>query len=166
MELRQLKYFAEAASTLNFTESARNLNITQSTLSQQIKQLECELKTLLFDRLGKKVILTEAGVSFLPYAKQTLMDAEAGKQTLMDLRNIEAGSLKIGVTYSLSNLLTETLLLFTKKYPQINIEVVYCSSYDLLELLKTHEVDCILSFQKNSVNYNFETGRASCREMV
>lgn len=60
MELRQLRYFAKVAETLNFSEAARVLHITQSTLSQQIKQLECELGTPLLTRSSHKVALTEA----------------------------------------------------------------------------------------------------------
>lgn len=75
MELRQLRYFLKAAETLNFTDAAKQMYITQSTLSQQIKQLETELNVLLFDRIGKKVFLTEAGNEFLPFAKQTVGDA-------------------------------------------------------------------------------------------
>ncbi len=157
MELRQLRYFVEAAKTLNFTESSRNLFITQSTLSQQIKQLETELGIPLFDRIGKKVLLTEAGESFLPYAKKTLQEAEFGKQKIIDLQNIKSGNLRIGVTYSLSPLLTESLLYFTKAFPAITIEIVYCSSYDLLELLRSNEVDFILSFQAALTDSYFES---------
>ena len=70
MELRQLKYFITSADTLNFTEAARLCYITQSTLSQQIKQLETELGVQLFERIGKRVFLTETGRDFLPYARQ------------------------------------------------------------------------------------------------
>ena len=66
MELRQLKYFITSADTLNFTEAARQCFITQSTLSQQIKQLETELGVQLFERIGKRVFLTETGRDFLP----------------------------------------------------------------------------------------------------
>ncbi|MEG1616650.1 MAG: LysR substrate-binding domain-containing protein [Bacteroidales bacterium] len=147
MELRQLRYFTEAAEQLNFTEAARNMCITQSTLSQQIKQLEEELDILLFDRIGKRVLLTEAGESFLPYAKKTLQEAESGKQIIMDLQNIEGGTLRIGVTYSLSPLLTNAIILFTKRHPAVKLEIQYRSSGDLLELLKNHKVDVILSFK-------------------
>lgn len=61
MELRQLKYFAKLAETLNFSDAARQLFISQSTLSQQIKQLEQELNTQLFQRDNHKVTLTEPG---------------------------------------------------------------------------------------------------------
>ena len=112
---------------------------------------------MLFDRIGKKVILTEAGESFLPYAKKTLQEAESGKQKITDLKNIDAGTLKIGVTYSLCPLLTDSVLQFSKKYPSIKIEIVYCSSYDLLELLRNHDVDLILSFMPSWQDTNFES---------
>lgn len=76
--------------------------ITQSTLSQQIKQLETELNVLLFDRIGKKVFLTEAGNEFLPFAKQTVGDADLAVQRIQDLQGIRTGKLRIGITYSLS----------------------------------------------------------------
>ena len=114
MELRQLKYFKQACELQNFSEAARALHISQSTLSQQIKQLENELDVLLFDRVGKRVIPTEAGVAFLPYAHKEIKNAENGKQIIRDLKGIETGSLHIGVTYSMSPLLIAALNQFTK----------------------------------------------------
>jgi LysR family cyn operon transcriptional activator len=58
----------KAKELLNFTEAARALNISQSTLSQQIKQLEDELTVPLFNRIGKRITLTEAGRLFSEYA--------------------------------------------------------------------------------------------------
>lgn len=55
MEIRQLKYFVNAATTMNFTDAARLSNVAQSTLSQQIRQLETELDVPLFHRQGKHV---------------------------------------------------------------------------------------------------------------
>lgn len=156
MELRQLKYFSAAAETLNFTEAARGLFITQSTLSQQIKQLEEELGIPLFDRIGKQVLLTEAGSSFLPYARQTLQNAEYGKQKLRDLQQIHCGTLRIGVTYSLSPLLTNTIQIFARKYPDIVLDIRYFSSSDLLSRLKEHQFDFILSFLPQQKEEVFE----------
>ena len=61
MELRQLRYFAEAARLLSFSEAARSMCVAQSTLSQQVRQLEDELGVQLFDRQSHSVTLTEAG---------------------------------------------------------------------------------------------------------
>lgn len=66
MEIRQLKYFVRMAQTLNFSEAARSLYVSQSTLSQQIKSLEYELGTLLFQRDSHSVSITESGEMLLP----------------------------------------------------------------------------------------------------
>ena len=60
MELTPLKYFVKLADVLSFTEASKELFITQSTLSLSIKQLEEELGVTLFDRIGKKIYLTDA----------------------------------------------------------------------------------------------------------
>lgn len=146
MELRQLRYFLKASDTLNFTDAARQLYITQSTLSQQIKQLEDELNVLLFDRIGKKVYLTEAGKEFLPFAKQTVEDAELGVQRIRDLQGIRRGTLRIGITYSLSFGFSSILLKFMKEYPNIKLEVIYDTALELLQKLKNRDLDFVLSF--------------------
>ena len=112
MELRQLRYFVKAAETLNFSEAAKGLYITQSTLSQQIRQLETELDVQLFQRNSHEVTLTEAGAELLPYAKETLYAADTCKEHIRDLQQLLTGTLNIGVTYSFSPILTETVLAF------------------------------------------------------
>lgn len=146
MELRQLKYFIRSAELQNFTEAAHGLYISQSTLSQQIKQLEDELGIPLFDRIGKRVRLTEAGAKFLPYARQTMLDADSGRQVIHDLKGLKTGELRIGVTYGLSSLLTPVLVQFSAKYPDVKIIVEFGTSQDLLDKLRNTKVDFLLSF--------------------
>ena len=147
MELRQLKYFVKSAEYLNFSVAAKHLYITQSTLSQQIKQLEFELGFELFLRNSRHISLTEAGEEFLPFARKTIQDAEDGVQRLHDLQHVKAGKLRVGVTYSLSTVLTEGLLEFMKAYPDIKLEVCYKTVNELLALLKERELDFILSYK-------------------
>ncbi len=146
MELRQLNYFLKAAEIQNFTEAAKKLCITQSTLSQQIKQLENEMNVLLFDRIGKRLYLTEAGKEFVPFARQTVHDAELGKQRILDLQNIHTGTLRVGITHSLSFGLSLTVLHFMQEYPNIHLEIVSSTITDLLEMLKHRDIDFVLSF--------------------
>lgn len=150
MELRQLQYFLKAAELQNFTEASRQLFITQSTLSQQIKQLENELGMFLFDRIGKHVYLTEAGREFTPFARQTISDANLGKQRILDLQNIRTGSLRVAVTYSLSFGLSSIVLRFMEQYPNIRLEIVYSTASELLQMLKHREVDFVLSFKSDN----------------
>lgn len=147
MELRQLKYFVMSAEYLNFSEAAKHLYITQSTLSQQIKQLEFDLGFPLFLRNSRHIVLTEAGEEFLPYARKTIREAEDGVQRLHDLQNVKAGTLRVGVTYSLSSVLTEGLLRFMRQYPKVKLEICYETVNRLLELLKSRKLDFVLSYK-------------------
>lgn len=147
MELRQLKYFIKTAETLSFSEASKALCITQSTLSQQIKQLETELGTPLFIRSSHSVSLTEAGEEMLPYARHTVNSAELCAARISDLNNMTAGTLNIGVTYSFSPILTETLIMFRKMYPDIKLNICYRPMSELMELLKSREVDFVLAFR-------------------
>ncbi|MGN1263761.1 MAG: LysR family transcriptional regulator, partial [Prevotella sp.] len=121
MELRQLRYFVKAAETLNFSDAAKALNIAQSTLSQQVRQLEDELNVSLFQRNSHSMSLTEAGSELLPIAMRTLHDAETCADRIRDLQQLLTGTLNIGVTYSFSPILTETLIEFMKKYPRVKL---------------------------------------------
>ncbi|PBJ10183.1 LysR substrate-binding domain-containing protein [Flavobacterium sp. ACN6] len=150
MELRQLKYFVRAAELLNFTQAAEDLYITQSTLSHQIKELETSLNVLLFDRIGRRVKLTESGEIMLEYARRTIRQAEEGKQVLMDLNNLKTGKIIIGSTYGLVNLLLQSATEFNEEFPDIQIQIVLGSTSDLMQKIRSYEIDCMLSFMPSS----------------
>lgn len=147
MELRQLKYFITSADTLNFTEAARQCFITQSTLSQQIKQLETELGVQLFERIGKRVFLTETGRDFLPYARQTVADADYGVQRIKDIEDLKTGRLCIGTTFGLSALITDAIARFSEQYPEIHLEVMFLKQDELIEAVRERKVDFALTFE-------------------
>ncbi len=157
MELRQLKYFVKVAETLNFSEASRALFITQSTLSQQIKQLEQEMGTMLFVRDSHSVSLTEAGSELLPYAVRTLQDAQLCHERMNDLRELLAGTLNIGVTYSFSPILTETLLDFMKLYPGVKLNIYYKPVSELMTMLSEREVDFVLAFRPRQATDGIES---------
>lgn len=147
MELRQLKYFVKVAECLSFSEAAKMLCVTQSTLSQQIKQLECELGVPLFVRSSHSVALTEMGNEMLPSARQTIGCAEGCIERIADVSNMRTGTLNIGVTYSFSPILTETLIQFRKLYPDIKLNIFYKPMAELMIMLKEREVDFVLAFR-------------------
>lgn len=147
MELRQLRYFAKAAETLNFSDAAKCLNIAQSSLSQQIKQLEDELGTQFFIRGSHSIRLTEAGEVMLPFALRTIHDAEACTDRIHDLQKMLTGTLNIGVTHSFSSILTESVISFMKMYPGIKLNIVYKQMNELMELLAKRDIDFVLAFK-------------------
>lgn len=150
MELRQLKYFVKAAELLNFSDAARAVYVAQSTLSQQIKQLEEELDVQLFERHAHTVSLTEAGAELLPYARRTLHEADSCMARVNDLSQLQGGTLNIGVTYSFSPILTETLLEFTKRYPRVTLNIFYKPMAELMAMLRDRTVDFVLAFRPSA----------------
>ena len=150
MELRQLKYFVKIAETLNFSKASKSLYVTQSTLSQQISQLEQEMDTPLFQRNTHSVSLTEAGKILLPYAILTIHSAETCFDRMQDLKDLLTGTLNIGVTYSFSPILTETLLTFMNKYPKVKLNIFYKPMADLMDMLRHRELDFVLAFKPST----------------
>ena len=86
MELRNINTFLHIAELHSFSSAARELGYSQSAVSAQIAQLEAELGTPLFDRVGKTVRLTDAGQTFQSYARTLLITAQQAKAALMPAR--------------------------------------------------------------------------------
>ena len=157
MELRQLRYFLKVAELLNFSEASKALFVTQSTLSQQIKQLETELDTTLFERNSHEVTLTEAGQKLVRYAQKVVVDADICQQKMTDLKSLLTGELNIGVTFTFSPLLTETVLEFMERYPDVRLNIIYKTMAELMDMLQRHEVDFVLAFKPTEKNERVES---------
>jgi LysR family cyn operon transcriptional activator len=124
MELRHLRYFVALAECLNFTRAAERAHVAQSTLSHQVRQLENELGHDLFDRLGKRVVLTEAGESFLGYASKALREVDQGLSELMRTPDELSGEVRIGATHTFNvGFVPECLAAFMEKYPTVKVTV-------------------------------------------
>jgi DNA-binding transcriptional LysR family regulator len=119
MEVRQLQTFCVLAEELNFTRTAERVHTVQSNVTSQIKALEAELGSPLFDRLAKRVVLTEAGRRFRPYAEKALAAMDEGLRTVK-FGSEPAGPLQIYAPESvLTYRLPEVLKLFRKRYPRV-----------------------------------------------
>jgi len=157
MELRQLKYFVKVAELNSFSEAARQLNITQSNLSQQIRQLEGELRVELLVRDSHRVRLTDIGIAFLPQAERTLSAAKTCLDRIRDVQNLGDGELNLGSTYSFLPLLKETVLQFMKEYPGVKINLCCHSMETLLMMLKEERIDMALSYKPTFVTPEIES---------
>lgn len=124
MELRHLRYFVALADCLNFTRAAERVHVTQSTLSHQVRQLENELGHDLFDRMGKRVVLTEAGESFLGYASKALREVDQGLSELMRAPDELSGEVRVGATHTFNiGFVPECLAAFMRKNPTVKVSV-------------------------------------------
>ncbi len=145
MEVRQLQTFCVLVEELNFTRTAERVHTVQSNVTSQIKALEAELGTQLFDRLAKRVLLTEAGHRFLPYAEKALAAMEQGCRAVK-FGSEPAGPLRIGAPESvLTYRLPEVLKLFRKRYPQV--ELMFRPDFDekLVDALESGKLDLAIS---------------------
>jgi len=121
MELRQLEIFQALAEELHFTRAAARVHCVQSNVTTQIRALEEELGTPLFDRLAKNVVLTDAGRRLLPYAEKVLSTLREANAVVAQ-SSIPAGPLRIGAPESvLTYRLPEVLSRFRKQFPKVEL---------------------------------------------
>ncbi|HLY42863.1 MAG TPA: LysR family transcriptional regulator [Terracidiphilus sp.] len=157
MEVRQLLIFRALAEELNFTRTAEKVHTVQSNVTAQIKALEDELGVPLFDRLGRRVVLTDAGHRFLPFAEQALAAMEQGQRAIK-AGSEPSGPLKISapesiVTYRLPLLLRK----FRRKFP--HVELIFKPHLDntLLVELETGKVDMVIDMRDAVANPAFQS---------
>ncbi|SAI21397.1 LysR family transcriptional regulator [Bordetella ansorpii] len=124
MELRHLRYFVALANSLNFTRAAQRVHVTQSTLSHQIRQLEDEIGKPLFDRIGKRVSLTEAGDAFLGYASRALQEVDQGLGELKSAESPMSGAVRVAATHTFNlNIIPECVGQFLARNPTVRLSV-------------------------------------------
>ena len=124
MELRHLRYFAAVAEELNVRQAGRRLHVSQPPLSRQIRDLEEELGTKLFDRRKKKMTLTPAGESFLREARQILAHVERAGQLALAASRGETGQLTVGFLSALGGLLLPPAIRsFRRRFPAVDVTV-------------------------------------------
>ncbi|MCR2807560.1 LysR family transcriptional regulator [Paenibacillus soyae] len=132
MELRQLEYFAAVCKEMHFSRAAENLCTTQSNVSQQIKFLENELGMPLFDRIGKRIALTDAGKILLEQSHIIFERIDYIKGSITDLKRMEGARLDIGILPGDGDLLFDALLIdFHRRHPKLSIRVT--ESVDVYE---------------------------------
>ena len=146
MELTQLRYVLQLASTSNFSKAADRLYITQPALSQQINVLEEELGLKLFRRTTRKVTLTETGEEFVRGAREVLDRVEELQRTMALRRREVGGTLSVGLLSTLSHLnITEYISSFHKVYPNIHLDLQVAWSSELINRVLDRELDAAIT---------------------
>jgi len=136
LEIRQLKTFKTVATLLSFTQAAQHLNYAQSSISAQIQALEDELAVKLFDRLGRRILLTEAGERLLLYAGKLLDLAEETRTDVAEASQPQ-GSLTIRVPETLGvHYLPPVIKRFQRRFPQVGLLFTTCAHEGLQKDLR------------------------------
>jgi LysR family cyn operon transcriptional activator len=149
MELRHLRYFDALAETLNFSRAAERLHVTQSTLSHQIRQLEDEIGTPLFERSTRHVRLTEAGELLRSYATPALQQIDRALQALRPHAGDPLqGSLRLGTTHSFATRLVPMCVSsFIALAPGTVVSVQELSAREIAQRLAKGALDLGVSYR-------------------
>lgn len=123
MELFQLRYFVAVAEAQSFTRAAERCHVSQPSLSQQILKLEEEFEHKLFHRLGRRVLLTQAGETLLQHALEALSRLEAARREIAAASSTPyRGKIVVGAIPTMAPyLLPETIRSFRERHPQVEI---------------------------------------------
>lgn len=148
--VKHLETFLTVARLLNFGETARMLNYSQSTISEQIRGLEQYLDTRLFERIGRKVFLTEQGGKLIPFAERMVRDAEKLKNLFSD-NGIISGSLNIGAAETLCAFWLPPLLkAYRLLYPKVQMNIKVGNCVDFPQWLQQNIIDVAFSLNDES----------------
>lgn len=143
MEIRTLLTFARIAETGSFSKTAEQLGYSQSAVTMQIKQLEGDLRVQLFERLGKRVKLTQAGERLLPYALEVLDVVQRAESIAREPEEI-LGPLRIGTSESfVISVLPPVFAEFQRLCPHVEVRVQTALVADLFQKLRQNEVDLL-----------------------
>lgn len=145
--IRQLQVFVEAAHTLSFARVGERLHLTPAGVSFQIKQIELQTGFALFERVGKKATLTDAGKALLGYAKQVLQALNDADRAMMALKGLTGGRVTIGLVSTAKYIVPHLLARFQATYPAIAIDLRDGNRRWIIEALVKGELDVAIMGQ-------------------
>ena len=129
MDIQELQAFLAVADNGSFSRASETLFLTQPAVSKRIAQLEDELGTRLFDRIGRNVSLTEAGRALLPRARDILLALDDARRTLGNLSGRVSGPLHIATSHHIGlHRLPPVLRAYTARWPEVELDLQFMDS--------------------------------------
>ncbi len=141
VSLRQLKVFEAAASNRSFSKAAKILNLTQPGVSMHIKELETNAGLPLFERVGRRVFVTEAGQELLSRAREILRALKDAEDALDGLKGLKRGRINLAVVSTAKYFVPQLLARFGKDFPELEVRLAVNNRNSVIELLTANEVD-------------------------
>ncbi|MDP4549517.1 LysR family transcriptional regulator [Alkalihalobacillus macyae] len=136
MEINQLKAFDHVVRLGSFSKAARYLDVSQPTVSLRVKELEKSIGGSLFERVGKRMELTELGEGFLPYARQALDVLIIGAERAQSIKEGKRGQITIGTLPTFTTgLFSSTLSRMYDSYPEIDLIIHTGHNQQIIEML-------------------------------
>ncbi|WP_315781119.1 MULTISPECIES: LysR family transcriptional regulator [unclassified Bradyrhizobium] len=151
MTLEQLRIFVAVATREHVTQAARELNLTQSATSAAVAALEARYQTKLFDRVGRRIVLTAAGKAFLVEAKAVLARAAAAETVLDDLAGLKRGQLALAASQTIAGYwLPAFIHRFNAAHPAITLQLSIGNTEQVAERVREGSAD--LGFVEGDVD--------------
>jgi len=145
--IRQLRVFEAVKVHLSYSRAAETLHLSQPAVSMQIGQLEEIVGIPLFEQLGKKIYLTEAGREFGKYCRNILDQLSEAEGVMEELKGMERGKLAISVATTASHFATQLLAEFCKRYPGVSVSLDVTNRETLLNHLVQNAMDLVIMGQ-------------------
>src|SRR3954468_2362593 len=166
MEIRQLRYAEAVARHRHFTRAAAELHVAQSALSHQVRRLEAELGTELFERTSRSVAPTEAGEAVAARARRIFAEVDGIRGEVDELRGLVRGRVSVGALLPAGPLDVPRLLAsFAEAFPGIEVRLREGTAGDMLRFLETDDVDAAFTLQPELPG-NLEAERMGEEELV
>ncbi len=142
MQISQITAFLAVAELQSFSLAAERLHITQPAVSKRIRQLEETMQTTLFDRIGKKSILTPNGLALMPHAEQILLEIKTYKARLESEHDQPSGILSLATSHHVGlHRLPQVLRDFKIEYPQVDLDLHFMDSEDACITISKNELE-------------------------
>jgi DNA-binding transcriptional LysR family regulator len=142
MEISELKAFVAVVEFGSFSGAAEKIHLSQPAISKRIAQLESRIKSPLFDRIGHRVQLTEAGLKLLPHAQKILDALQDGLNDIEQLDKTPRGILRIGTSYHAGlHYLPSILKPFYSDYPEIDLDLHFMDSENALAAIEKGHIE-------------------------
>jgi DNA-binding transcriptional LysR family regulator len=155
MDVRDLQVFLSVSKHLNYTRAGEEINLSQPSVSVRVRQLETELGVKLFEQLGKKVVLTDAGQLLVPYANRVMAAVDDAHHAIDELQGLERGSMRIGASTTPGMyLVPQVVSRFKQSHPKIEIR---------LRIKDTREVEN--GVLNNEFDFGFVGGHLAAEEV-
>ena len=139
--VRQLQVFVEAAERLSLARVAERLHLTPSAVSFQIKQIEAQTGFALFERVGRKVALTDAGGLLLGYARLVLRSLQDADQAMTDLKGLTGGRVRLGLVSTSKYIVPHMIARFRTVVPGVTVQLTEGNRSRVLALLTGGDID-------------------------
>lgn len=141
----RLRVFSSVAKNLSFTKASQELFISQPAITKHIQELETMYQTRLFERMGNKILLTDAGRLLLEHCEKILEDYGRLEYEMNLLRNEHTGELRLGASTTIAQYVLPPLLArFIEKFPQVSLSLFSGNSSEVEKALQEHRIDLAL----------------------